>query len=211
MTSVTDWVKVSVLVPCQGSTGRCDGFVPMRRAEPQRVQIVTDAKLEALLHQPNLTHNKARELRGLLRMLDSIRMGDTGKTEGLGLKLLEIDKFPSDTDDVLNGEWRVIRNDPLEFVVARLSDLASSAKLVLWQDQKKEATAVGMLCGSTLEALCVLALFHIEERSESVIGKCRICGKEFPRRRGERRQTCSGRCRKQKSRSNKEGKGQLRT
>jgi len=177
--------------------------VLVRRAESQRVQTVTDDKLEALLHQPNLTNNKERELRGLLRMLDSIRKGDSRKTEGLGLQLLEIGKSLSDKDGVLDEEWRVILHDPLKFVVARLSDLASSAKLVLWQDQKNDVPRVGMLCATTLDALYVLALFRVEERSESVIGKCRICGKEFPCRRGKRRQTCSNKCRKQKSRRNR--------
>ena len=204
MTSVTDWVKVSVLVPCQGATGGCDGFVPARRAEPQQVQIVTQAKLDVFLHRPpNFPDSKELELRGLLRMLNAFRVGNTRRVQEVGHKLLESNKSSSDTDDVLDEEWRVILHNPLSFVIARLSDLAPTVKLVLWQERNKPTTSAGILCARTLDAFCVLALFRIENGSESVIGNCCICGKEFRRRRGERRQTCSGKCRKQKSRRNR--------
>ena len=174
----------------------------MHREKVRRVQIVDEARLDVLLGQ-SLSPSDSREyeLRELLKMVDAFRVGNTREFVDLGYNLIEKNKSPSDTDEVLDEEWRVILNDPLKFVMARLSYLASSSQVVLWQAAKKRAVAVGILCSSTLDALCVLAIFHLQDGIASRTGNCLICGDKFRRRRGERRQTCTDSCRKRLARA----------
>lgn len=91
-----------------------------------------------------------------------------------------------------------IRENPSRFIAKELSRRAG-ATLVAWR-KGNSRPAPGLLCRNAASALYSLALFHIAFGDVPNFGLCAICGESFKRLRGDRRQTCSERCRKEKSR-----------
>jgi len=80
---------------------------------------------------------------------------------------------------------------------------ANRAKLVLWRERKTKRLNAGIFCTDIMEAIRVLILFRFAAKALKM-AECVVCGKTFERQRGDRRKTCSPRCRTRKSRSGKQ-------
>jgi hypothetical protein len=80
---------------------------------------------------------------------------------------------------------------------------ADRAKLVLWRERKTKRLNAGILCTDIMEAIRVLILFRFAAKALKT-AECVVCGKTFERQRGDRRKTCSSKCRTRKSRSGKQ-------
>jgi hypothetical protein len=94
-----------------------------------------------------------------------------------------------------------IKSDPARFAIALLSSIAFSTKLILWKQSENGPLLTGLLCLKLKDALVVHLGFWIgEEARASRLAKCVVCGSLMARQRGRRRQSCSSKCRKQKSR-----------
>jgi predicted nucleic acid-binding Zn ribbon protein len=95
-------------------------------------------------------------------------------------------------------QFMTIRENPTRFLAKDLTQRVV-ARLVAWRKGNGRPLP-GLLCVNAGSALYALALFHIAFGDVPGFGLCVICGKSFKRLRGGRKQTCSEKCRKEKSR-----------
>jgi hypothetical protein len=117
---------------------------------------------------------------------------------GSGSRLIEAAKnylHPSE----LNQATR----NPLAYLQDRVNRIASEAALVLWQERKSKELSAGIFCKDVSIATAVLVLFRIAAAQAGETGECLVCKKVFVRERGNRRRTCSDKCRMSLSRMNR--------
>jgi predicted nucleic acid-binding Zn ribbon protein len=94
-----------------------------------------------------------------------------------------------------------IQADPMRFLRDETSRRAGVARLVLWEEHRTGQTKQGVLCeNGILGALHVLLMQYLATRTVTSSGKCVVCGTAIVKSRGNRRKTCSDKCRKQASR-----------
>jgi hypothetical protein len=94
-----------------------------------------------------------------------------------------------------------IQADPMQFLREEASRRVGEARLVLWEEHRTGQTKLGILCeNGILGALYVLLMQYLATRTVTTSGKCIVCGTVMVGVRGNRRKTCSDRCRKQASR-----------
>jgi predicted nucleic acid-binding Zn ribbon protein len=133
-----------------------------------------------------------KRLRALIHVAQSVVRGtppDTAQCRSLvtaSSQLLQLVQFKS------------IRDNPARFLAKEMTWRAA-ATLVAWR-RGKGRPVPGFLCPNAVSGLYALALFHIAFGAVLNFGLCVICGKSFKRLRGERKQTCSEKCRTEKSR-----------
>ena len=183
-----------VLIPC--SEPARDGTV---NGKP--VRVVPYGVVDLLIEDRSTFHKKHGDLpeveekwlRGFWHIVDALRGGRKQKLKDVALGLAQLAQAPN-----LSG---YILKDPLHFVEERLSQRAGAASLVLWRARSKTVLNAGIFCeGGMLDAMCALMLFRIGVGDSGGTGSCVICGTIFERKRGDRRRTCSDKCRKRASR-----------
>jgi hypothetical protein len=183
-----------ILIPSDES--EADGTV---NGTPARV--VSYDIVDLLIENPAAFHRKyggdiqeeQKRLRGFLQIVDAVRGAKRQKLEDVALQLARLTGKP-----VL---WDEIQSDPLFYVSNQINGEVDDAKVVLWQGRSSSNLSAGIFCeGGMLHALYILTAFRIGIGLKGGTGSCVICGKTFERTRGDRRKTCSDRCRKQASR-----------
>lgn len=184
-----------ILIPCPESER--DGTV-----NDQPVRVVPYDVVDLLIEDLPAFHKKysdipsaeAKWLRGFWRILDAVYGGKKQKLKNVSFGLAQLADSEPLSDYILK--------DPLHFVQERLSQRAGAASLVLWRVRSRALLNAGIFCeGGMLDALCALMLFRIGVGNSGGTGSCVICGAAFERARGDRRKTCSDKCRKRASRT----------
>lgn len=198
-----------VLLPCDRKCG--DGFVSEFGGPRRAVRIVLHDALSGFIDDGRKFRSQVRAkgleltmLRALILLWRSFRTGANTKVSDLAHEIVRLLWPDADEEDQAH-QWDLIRRDPSEFVQKYLGAEAKDATLVLWQPNKKDNLAVGVLCESEQEALYTLAVFEIGFGSAIRAAFCTVCGNMLRRRRGDRRTTCSDKCRKKKSRLQRKG------
>jgi hypothetical protein len=181
-----------ILIPC-GEPDR-EGTVNGRP-----VKVVPYDVVDLLIKNRSKFHTKhgytheAKQLRGFWQIMDAVRGGKTQKLRDVACGLAELEEKAELKDSILE--------DPALFVQKGLSEWAAGASLVLWRARSRAALNAGIFCkGGMLDALAVLMLFRIGVGGSGGAGSCVICGTSFERERGDRKRTCSDKCRKRASR-----------
>jgi hypothetical protein len=201
---VTPTKFLPVLIPCDEPNA--DGTV---NGAPARV--VSYDIVDLLIKNPAAFHRKyggdiqeaQKQLRGFLQIVDAVRGAKRKKLEDVALRLARLTGKP-----VL---WDEIQSDPLFYVSNQINGEVDDAKVVLWKGRSTSNVSAGIFCeGGRLHALYVLMAFRIGLGLKGGTGSCVICGKTVGRLRGDRRRTCSDRCRKQASRMKAKASGLAR-
>jgi hypothetical protein len=148
-----------------------------------------------------VTYQETRLLRGFLQLMDAVKNCKHSKLDAVAHSLSLMPLLLPSTDKA-EELWERIKADPLDFLRLQVSRRASDAQLVLWRARVKDGLMPGILCSGIAEALRVLVLFTIGGGKVKGAGSCVICGKVFVSQRGDRKKTCSDRCRKSASRRN---------
>ncbi len=168
----------------------------------KRVKVVHHDIIDLLIANPGAFNKKygndipekeQRRLRGYWHIIDAARGSKRRKLHDVALSFAQLERSPKLVD--------LIVGDPLNTVQEYLTRDVGSVSLVLWQIRTSGILNVGVNCdGGLLDALYVLMLFRIGVSASIGIGSCVICGTTFERERGDRKKTCSAKCRKQASR-----------
>lgn len=139
-----------------------------------------------------------KRIRGLIHVAQAVE----GGTE---LNPVQCQPLVSTSDGVLRAlQFKTILENPTRFLAKELTR-RPAATLVAWRKGNGRPVP-GLLCPNAASALYALALFHFAFGDVPQFGLCVICGKSFKRLRGKRKQTCSEKCRKEKSRRGLTGK-----
>jgi hypothetical protein len=207
VTIVTGTKFLAVLLTCE--TGRADGFVldqtPNGNEGP--VKNFPHNALVELLERYGRFQRKygsialveQQSIKGLLLLSEAVRAKKHQMISDLAHPLA---RLFSPTEDLQAELWEGIKHQPLRFLERKLGERVSRAKLVVWRQRNGSRLAAGIHCKDALEALYVLTVFRVGVGVAGTTGECVICGKVFVRERGNRRETCSDKCRKKKSRLN---------
>jgi len=167
----------------------------------QPVRAVPYGVVDLLIKNPSAFHKKyggevradeQTRLRQFLQLINAVRGEKKTKLRNVALSIANLE----DDEDL----WDKIQADPLAFVQKGMNDRTGGASIVVWRERTGHLSA-GMFCdGGMLDAVYVLTLFRIGVGLKGGTGSCVICGKTVERIRGDRRKTCSDKCRKQASR-----------
>lgn len=157
--------------------------------------------VDLLIEHPSTFHkwyggevsaSEQARLRGFLHLLDAERGEKKTKLRDVAHGLALIAKDPDLLDE--------IEQDALLFVQKEINDRTGGALIVLWQERSSGNLSAGIYCDvGMLDAVYVLMLFRIIGQ-KGIAGNCSVCGNVLERIRGDRRRTCSGKCRKRASR-----------
>jgi hypothetical protein len=129
-----------------------------------------------------------RELLSVLRFADAVQAGSRPRMfDSNGVNL-----YP---DLPTQG-----KKNPLAYLQNQVNEKAREAALVLWQERKNKELSAGIFCKDIGIAAALLLLFRIASAQAGETGECLICKKLFVRERGNRRRTCSDKCRMSLSR-----------
>jgi hypothetical protein len=143
-------------------------------------------------HGGDVRADEQARLRGFLELIDAVRGEKNTKLRDVA------HYFASLADDP--DLWDKIQADPVAFVQKEINDRTGGASIVVWRERTGRLSA-GIFCdGGMLDAVYVLSLFRIGIGPKGGTGSCVICGKTVERTRGDRRKTCSDKCRKRASR-----------
>ena len=193
-----------VLLPCDGK--RADGFVSERGGQCRAVHIVPHDALRGFIDDERGSSRRVRAkeserrlLKALMLLWRAFRAGANTKVSDLAHEVVRW-LWPDYSEEDQARQWDLIRRHPREFLQKYLGAEVKDATLVLWQPNNKDNLAVGVLCESEQEALYALAVFEIGFGSATSAAFCVVCGNMLKRQRGDRRTTCSDKCRKEKSR-----------
>jgi len=142
-----------------------------------------------------LTPDERQRLRNFLKFADAVRQGGKSKLTHAAEKYLYL--YGQEATEAVQ--------DPLAYLQDHVNRTAK-APVVLWQERKSKELAAGIFCEDILIGTAVLVLFRIASAQAGETGECVVCKKVFVREHGDRRKTCSDKCRKQKSRLQNKGK-----
>ncbi len=138
----------------------------------------------------HISRREELRLRGLLQLAEAIRNQD----ESAGRWASE--SLASDPEPQLRKlKQRILRQQPGVELARVLAEGLRGVQLVLWwKEEGRDLVALpGLRCPDVLSALYTLALVRI--LGGTGFGTCVMCGKAFVRQRGERKKTCSDKCR----------------
>lgn len=139
-----------------------------------------------------------KSLRGFFELIDAVRERKARKLRDVALELARITgkKDP----ELLVDE---IESEPVSYVHKQMNGELEGADFVLWRSGSGPVLNAGIFCdGGMLHALYVLMAFRIGIGLKGATDSCVICGTTIERIRGDRRKTCSDKCRKRASRMN---------
>jgi hypothetical protein len=185
-----------ILIPAPAGA-KPDGFVDNRPVTlvsyDERDLLIQNRSAFDRKHGGDVLQAEQKRLRGFLNVVDAFRGEKRQKLRDVAQQLASLERRPA-----LLGE---IEKDPMSYVQKELNDRAAGASLALWQQRSSGNLSVGIFCDAGLtDALGVLILLHIGLGRAGRTGSCIVCGDVFERTRGDRRKTCSDRCRKRASR-----------
>jgi hypothetical protein len=149
-----------------------------------------------------LSDDERRLLRGFSQLIDAVRGNKHQKLSDVARSLSEMRLPPPSLLEPMQL-WETIKADPLDFVRAQLSNKVRRTSIILWRERAAQDLVAGIFCEGILDALCVLLLLRIGSGWCGKTGECVICRRLIWRERGDRRKTCSGKCRKRLSRRNR--------
>jgi hypothetical protein len=199
-TNVTTAEALPMLLPCalgqhSGLVTLSPGFGGTRGVRVVPYNAFDLFQMDSQKFQEKYGSVPAREekrLRGVIHVAEAVeRRIQPDSTQCLSLV--------TGSDRVMRAlQFKTILENPTRFLAKELTRRAA-ATLVAWRKGYGRPVP-GLLCPNAASALYTLALFHFAFGDVPQFGLCVICGKSFKRLRGERKQTCSAKCRKEKSR-----------
>jgi hypothetical protein len=187
-----------VLIPCHES--EADGT---QNGDP--VRLVPYEAIDLLIENDgafdrkyggDVNQDAQKQLRCLFEIIDAVRGGKAQKLKNVALELAGI-TGKKDPELLLDK----IQSDPISYFYKLINNGVGGAEFVLWRSGSRSVLNAGIFCdGGMLHALYVLMAFRIGIGLKGGSGSCVICDKTIDRLRGDRRKTCSAKCRKQASR-----------
>lgn len=172
------------------------------------VRVIHHGGLDDLLRHPGQFRRKygeigkkqQRTIKGLLLLWDAVRTKDQRMVDDLAREIVRL-MAPTEEEERQAGLWEVVKRRPVDFLEGQLGSRLKNTKLILWRQRERRGNlAIGILCESLVDAVYVLTAFRATVGHATSTGSCVICHRVFVRERGARRQTCSDKCRKKKSR-----------
>lgn len=214
-----------IVIPCAAEVAQ--GFASESgKANPTPVRVISPAVIALLLatKTPKLQKEygpidpeEEKRLRGFVHLADAIRREDPRKLDDVARSMAHL-RWPNLALERRQLYEKIVGESldaaasfqaPIHFLRIQVSHRARSAQLVLWLEREKKWPSPGLLCSNILEALFTLVLFSIG--SEQVVSRktahC-ICGAVLVRatKGGDRRKTCSEKCRKRWTRAQQKQK-----
>jgi len=178
---------------------RCDEPKPDGTVNGNPVRVVPYKAIDLLIEKDGAFQRKyggevsdvEKWLRGYWEIIDAVR-GSKGRKlrdVALGLAVLARKRYLEDE----------IQSDPLLYVSKQINREVDDAEFVLWRHRSD--LSAGIFCdGGMPHALYVLMAFRIGMGLKGGTGSCVICETPIDRARGDRRKTCSDKCRMRASR-----------